>query len=289
MEATHYAFSDDSKHRDGIYNSLALITLKREDYNCLNKKLKDILKKSGISKEFKWVKLNGVKYRYAAEKLVNFVFNYLNFIRIDVLTWNLKDSRHKNIPNRNDSENLVRMYYHLMSTTLSMRWPIPNSVWNWYPDRQSAVNWKTLKDCINNKKHPCIADLFQQNPNFEQVKLERIEPSESSEHPFIQLSDLFAGIAAYSFGNFDKYKKWEQQKNCQLSLFFKEKIKFTNSEKERFQIIELFNKKCKDCKLQIAFNGTSGFKSNVPKNINFWLYEPQHKHDKAPQKQYLDG
>lgn len=46
-----------------------------------------------------------------------------------------------------------------------------------------------------------------------------------------------------------------------------------------------FNKMAKKYKLQIAFDSTSGFKSHKPENfINFWLYEPQHKYDKAPIK-----
>jgi hypothetical protein len=285
MEFTHYAFSDGSRHKDGRYNSLAITTLRKEFFGSLNKQLKKILEDSGIDKEFKWKKLDSAKYRFAAEKLIDFVFKNQNALRIDILIWDLEDSRHKNLSGRDDSENLVRMYYHLVSTVLSRRWPISNSLWNWYPDQQSSVNWETLKDCISNKKHACVSDLFQQNPNFEQVNLKSPEPSESNKHPFIQLSDLFAGMGAYSFGHFDRYKKWQQQKSSQILLLPEKKHKFSNSENERFSIMEQFNKICKGCGLQIAFDTTRGFKSYVPGNfINFWLYEPQHEHDKAPRK-----
>lgn len=285
MKFTHLAFSDDSKHHEGRYNSLAIITLREENYSSLNKQLKEILKDSGIDKEFKWKKLANAKYRFAARKLTDFVFKNQNLLRIDILVWDLEDRRHKDLYGRNDSGNLVRMYYHLVTSTLSKRWTIRDSLWKWYPDRQSSVNWKTLKDCISNKKHPCIADLFKQNPNFDQVNLKDIEPSNSCDHPFIQLSDLFAGMGAYSYGHYDKYKKWQEQNSPQIYLFPEEKQKFSNSEKERFQIMEQFNKICKEHKLQIAFDSTRGFKSYVPENfINFWLYEPQHEHDKAPQR-----
>ena len=285
MPFTHYAFSDDSKHKDGRYNSLAITTLGKEKFDSLNNQLKKLLKDSGIRDEFKWEKLRNAKYRFAAKKIIEFAFKNQNLLKIDIIIWDLKDMRHKNLARRDDSENLVRMYYHLVSSTLSNRWHISNSCWKWCPDQQSSVNWGTLKECISNKKHACVADLFQQNPNFEQVNLEDIKPSKSSKHPFIQVSDLFAGMGAYSFGHYDKYKKWQNQKSPQISLFPEDKEKFNNSEKDRFQIMEGFNKMCKDRKLRIAFDSTRGFKSHTPEVfINFWLYEPQHKYDKAPQK-----
>jgi len=285
MLFTHYAFSDDSKHTDGRYNSLAITTLKRENLDSLNKQVENLLIKSGICNEFKWEKLRNAKYRFAAEKLIDFVFSNQRSLRIDIVVWDLEDKRHKDLKDRDDSENLVRMYYHLASSTLSKRWPILDSLWQWYPDEQSSVDWNRLKDCINNKKHACVADLFRQNPDFERVNLKSTKPSNSGEHPFIQVSDLFAGMATYSFGHFDKYKKWEGQQSLQISLLHEEEHQFSNSEKERFVIIRKFDRMAKNYKLQIAFDTTRGFKSYKPENfINFWLYEPQHENDKAPVK-----
>ncbi len=285
---THCAFSDDSKHESDRYNSLALVTLEVKNFLSFNEELKKILEDSDISDEFKWNKVRNAKYRFAAEKLIDIVFKNKIHMRVDVLIWDLEDNRHKNLPGRDDSENLVRMYYHLLSTTLSKRWPISNTTWQWYPDEQSSVDWNMLQDCISNKRHKCVADLFGQNPSFEQVSIQHIQPSNSKYYFFIQLADLFAGMGAYSYGNFDQYKKWEQQKNSQLSLFEdrnKRLVEFTNSKQERFRVIEKFNKMCKSNAMQIALESSRGFKSYIPSNfINFWLYEPQHEYDRAPQK-----
>ncbi len=285
MPFTHYAYSDDSKHADGRYNSLSVATLKREKFDTLNNRLKELLKESGVTDEFKWEKLRNAKYRFAAEKIIDFIFSNQDSVRIDIVVWDLEDKRHRDLAGRDDSENLVRMYYHLLSSTLSFRWPIVNSVWKWHPDEQSLVDWKTLQDCISNKKHACIADLFQRNPDFERVNLNSIIPSDSGEHPFIQVSDLFAGMASYSFGHYDKYEKWQKQNDPQNSLFPEEKDEFSNSENERFEIINKFNNIAKGYRLQIAFKSTRGFKSHRPERfINFWLYEPQHENDIAPVK-----
>ena len=285
---THIAFSDDSAHESGVYNSLCVVSAELDDYKQLLSSFKQILKDSNIKKEFKWTKLKTAKYRFAAEKIINFVFNNNNKIRIDIIVWDLSDLRHNNIKNRNDSENLVRMYYHLLSTVTSKRWPINTVYWNWYPDRQSGVDWSILKDCINNKKkHNSIKDIFNITPLFEQVNINKIIPSDSQEKTFIQLADFFAGIAAYSFGQFTRYKKWKDLNSRQQKLFEAEIIidDFSKSEKERFHIIEILNTKCKKNSLQIAFNSTKGFYSHNPERfLNFWLYQPQHALDKAPTK-----
>lgn len=284
MPFTHFAFSDDSGHQDGRYNSLAITTLKKERLDSFDSQLEKLWKSSGINNEFKWRKLRDAKHRFAAEKIINFIFNNQHFIRIDIIIWDLADSRHKNLIGRDDSENLVRMYYHLVSSTLSKRWSIRSSLWKWYPDKQSSVDWDTLRDCINNKKHPCVADLFNKNPDFECVKLE-VEPTNSRKYYFIQVSDLFAGMGAYSFGHFDKYKKWQRQNSCQIPLFPEEKQNFSNTEKERFQIIYNFDRTCKKYGLRIGFDSTRGFNSYNPNTfINFWPYRPQHKYDRAPRK-----
>ncbi len=283
MSFTHYAFSDDSKHKDERYNSLAITTLKRESYELLNKNLNEIFKKSNIENEFKWEKLRNAKYRFAAEKIIDFIFINQSSLRVDILIWDLEDKRHRDLLRRDDSQNLIRMYYHLVSLTLSTRWPIEGSVWKWHPDIQSLVDWKTLQDCINNKKHFYVLDLFKRNPDFERVNLNSIIPSDSKKHPFIQVSDLFAGIATFSYGQFDKYSKWIEQNDTQVSLFHDEKQNFSHSENERFVIIKKFNQLAKSSKLQIAFESSRGFKSYKPENfINFWLYEPKHENDKAP-------
>lgn len=284
MEFTHIAFSDDSKHHTGRYNSLGLVSLNADSIKDMTDEVLNILKSSNVSKEFKWEKVKNAKYRFVALKLIDFVFRNEGKIRLDTLIWDLKDSRHRNIAGRDDAENLVRMYYHLISATFSKRWPIPQTCWIWYPDEQSTVVWATLRDCISNKKHPCVQDLFQENPDFERVNLGRIKPIESHKHPLLQLADLFAGMGSYSWGHFDRFVKWNEAKSQQQSLFVnKQKPSFSSSEQERFIIILEFNRKCKKRGLQVGLESTRGFKSHNPqKFINFWPYQPQHIFDKAP-------
>ena len=283
MTFTHIAFSDDSKHYIGRYNSLGFVSLNISNIESMTSEISSILKDSGISNEFKWEKVTNAKYRFAALKLIDFVFQNKWQFRIDTLIWDLEDSRHKNITGRDDAENLVRMYYHLASTTCSKRWNVSQACWAWYPDEQSSVDWETLQDCVRNKKHSCVQDLFRANPDFERVNLKNVKPSESHKHPLIQLADLFAGMGSYSWGHFDRFIEWNKNNSQQQSFFDNKQSSFSKSEEERFVVISEFNKKCKERSMQIGLESTSGFKSYNPRVfVNFWLYEPQHKLDKAP-------
>ena len=48
IDWTHVAFSDDSKHKDGRYNSLCLVSLSRNKHEELNSEVKDLLIRSDV-------------------------------------------------------------------------------------------------------------------------------------------------------------------------------------------------------------------------------------------------
>jgi len=282
---THAGASDDSKHQEGRYNSLALVSFEYKYAQELQNNLSKLLVKSGIESEFKWNKLNSARERFVAHKMINFTLQNLDKLRIDVLIWDMEDKRHKGVKGRDDKENLVRMYYHLVSTTLSRRWPVKDSIWKWRPDEQSNVDWNTLFDCIRNKRHNCVQDLFSENSGFESVDLKEIIPSKSQEWSLIQLADLFAGMSTYSWGHHFKFLNWKVQKSNQQSIFETKKIDFSPGEEEKFTVISHFIEEQKKVRLPISCENALGFEThNSNCRINFWPYTPQHQLDKAPVK-----
>lgn len=283
----HNAFSDDSGHEDGRYNSLGLITFKSCQYDILTSELRKLFSESGIQSEFKWEKVRIKKYKFAAEKINNFIFRHLNELRVDVLIWDMQDSRHKDVFGIDGNENLGRMYYHLVSDVFGKRWG-NECTWCWRPDKQSGMNWRTLADCIASKKHKIIADLFRVNENnFWKLGLKIIKISDSQKELFIQIADYFAGLGAYSYGHFEKYKNWLDSKNRQIPLLTNnyKRRKLSGSEEIRFPLLESFVDCCKNNKMTVGIESTHGLNTyNQIKNINFWLYQPQNMHDKAPIK-----
>jgi hypothetical protein len=44
----------------------------------------------------------------------------------------------------------------------------------------------------------------------------RIDPKDSKDEPFIQLADLFAGLAVYSRSKYDHFEKWKNPGSQQV-------------------------------------------------------------------------
>jgi hypothetical protein len=198
----------------------------------------------------------------------------------------MRDARRKNISRRDDIADLGRMYYQLLQNALSERWDSRAS-WFWRPDKQSSMDWRTLGKCLVSKKHQLAAGLFSMNQaDFMKLKLKIIRPVESHREIFVQVADYFAGLGAYSFGHFERYKKWDVFRSGQTSLFDSdatESIEWSHSEEARFPLLQSFNSNCKSKKLTVSLNSTKGLYTHNPsKPLNFWLYKPQHILDKAP-------
>jgi hypothetical protein len=283
----HLAYSDESHHQDGRFSSIGLITFQYSDWEDLCQELKKLFVDSGITNEFKWKKVYDAKYKFAAEKLHAFIFKHLNKLRIDVLIWDKEDIRHKNIIARDDDTNLGIMYYQLLQNTLSWRWD-NKAIWCWQPDEQSSMDWKTIGDCLINKKHKALADLFGISQNgFTRLNIIKLSPIESHKEVFVQVADYFAGLGVYSYGHFHKYQTWKLSQGGQASLFAKtEKLqKLSKSETVRFPLLQTFSDQCKNKSFAISLDSTKGLQTRKPsERINFWLYTPQHPKDKAPVK-----
>jgi hypothetical protein len=160
-QPSHIAYTDETRYNVGRFRGIALITLKREDKDWLSSDLHRLLKESEVS-EFKWEKLASARERFAALKLLDFVVkNSMNGeMRVDVLTWDIEDSRHK-VKKRDDIANLQRMYYHLFRNVLCERWP-DNCSWNLCPDEHTALRWDQIEDFLDiaSIKLEACEDLF---------------------------------------------------------------------------------------------------------------------------------
>jgi hypothetical protein len=292
FEVTHYAFSDEAYYRGSRFRSIALISLEQQNFDSIQAELTSLLAQSCIS-EFKWSGLGGARERFAAIKLIDktIILSLDKLLRVDVLIWDIKDSRH-DIKNRDDLANLQRMYYHLFDSTLRIRWP-SESTWELFPDEQSIIDWSTMEDIlqVSGRDFRLDKDIFSSNQFrynlFSDYQILRIEELESHSSPLVQLADLFAGLGAYSHSSYEKFLEWKREESAQIpmGLFEKarNKISLSKRDRERCKIIDHLNNKCKKHKLSISLESIRGFFSYKPHMpINFWVYEPQHPQDKAP-------
>lgn len=296
--AIYLAFADETNYNKGRYKGIGLISVASEDASALSGNLSKILVESNVS-EAKWSNLNSAKARFAAQKMLDLTVKAVieGILRVDVLTWDIEDSRH-NLLSRDDIANLQRMYYHLFKNVLVNRYP-DGCIWQLHPDENLAMKWGRLLFFLQKSgiKKPTSGPLsseiilrIERNYN-----IHKIIPLRSCDEPLIQLADLFAGIAAYSRNNYCQYEQWICNGTYQQTLLesfgeckSSKSIKLSGSDKERCKLLDYFNKKCKRKKLGVSIKTNKGLKTFDPKKpINFWWYTPQHESDKAPTKEIL--
>ena len=243
--------------------------------------------------EFEWKNLAGARERFAAEKLCECTIARacVGQLRVDVLVWDMEDSRHK-VVKRDNIANLERMYYHLFRNVLRMRWP-HDAVWLLCPDEHTALDWETVQDCLG----AAGATLQVERSLFtggefrlrlrREFGVEEIKPVPSATCPLLQVADLFAGLAVFSRQKYDDYQRWKVTTEGQRSLFDESQEVFnpSRSMRERFHVLSKFDQVCKTRKLGVSLKDRRGLWTPNPENpINFWTYKPQRPEDKAPQK-----
>ena len=292
---THIAYADETHYNIGRHRGIALVSLKYENAAGLNSELRNILQDSSITTEFKWHKLDTARYRFAALKMLTYAIENASrgILRIDILTWDVEDSRHR-ITGRDDIANLQRMHYHLLRDVLRARWP-DDSIWRLCPDEQVAMKWNEVEAFLDmaSTQAEVQYDMFaQRGSKFgfkREFSIEQITPYKSHQEPLVQLADLCAGLAAYSRSSYDTYEQWKRTSSQQSSFFtIMEQgapLKLSNSDSERCWVLAEFDSMCKKQSLGVSFKKNRGLRTFKPMNpINFWWYEPQHEEEKAPVK-----
>lgn len=290
-KVSHYAFSDESHWNVGRYRSIGLVSLPCSKLLNIEDDIQNILSKNSI-KEFKWSELQSSKERFAAIEICKLIISWSlkKTIRVDILEWDIKDSRHS-ILKRDDCKNLQLLYYHLFSNVMRKRWP-GRLRWALIPDEHTSIDWETIDDCLSAKGDgilrvvPDIASGSFKVRLCEDFFIDSINPSHSEDHPLIQIADLFAGLAVFSREQNLLYKEWI--KFADQPPLFKEEFtsKVSSAVIEKCKVLHIFNSMCKSKKMGVSLEEFSGLKTFDPENpINFWWWTPQSDMDKAPVKE----
>lgn len=286
---THAAFGDETNYNSGHFPGLGVVSLAQDRIELANQTLRGFLAESNIT-EFKWAKLRTASMRFLALKFVDYAIQEANAenLRIDVLTWDISDSRH-NIRKPDKIDNLQRMYYHLFRNVLRKRWP-DNAIWCLFPDEHSALDWRMVRVYLQMSRGLTNRERRAKNipgkriPGEGDFFLEGVFQCRSHEEPLIQLADLFVGLGAFSREFYGKYEIWESSQigdedsnnNLQLS----------HSEREKCLILNHLNTVCKKNKMWVSLKTHRGLKTVNPRMpLNFWWYKPQSLRDKAPARE----
>ncbi len=285
---THVAFADESNWNHGRFRSLSLVSATVKNARALHREL-DIIRQEHNAKEFKWT---NTKWRHGIA-LADFFFQRCDRMRVDVLIWDIEDSRHKNVYRRDDKANFARMYYHLLHNVLKKRWS-DGACWRIYPDEQKEVDWLKLEECLGWQSWAFEENLFTRMDPASGLRqfydINEFSCVSSIKFLLIQLADMFAGLAAYSYSAFDKYQQWKRDQDTAPDLFDSdgvsiEKLTFSKSDKERLPVLHHVREEAGRRNFQVSLDSSNGLSTKNPaKPLNFWLYIPQRPTDKAPVK-----
>lgn len=290
----HVGYSDESNWNEGRYRSIGLVTASVENAALLAERLQS----DGKSAEWKDVR-TADKLATAKDWLGVAVEQALaGHIRIDVLVWDMKDSRHRDLPGRDDTENLKRMFRWLLVKTAD-KWPA-NALWKIYPDEMSGVNWKDIEAYLRSKPLSWYEGQSSSQRSMglggEPLGLRpRVEIEQAtSEHPLIQLADLFAGMTAFSWLKADNHALWleRQREKSQPSMFEELDLAPPNThiakgEDAKHDALDFFHRLSRKSELGAGMSSSNGKglrTADPARPTNFWHWKPQSSHDRAPIK-----
>ena len=257
---SHLAFADEHNHDSGSgrFGGIALVTMSKGDYEAVRDRILKVFSKAKIESEFKWYKTKQARQKDAAVGLIDVAVDMAleKLIRIDVISWDYDDSRHS-IDNRDSIRNFHIMYYRLLSNALHKFWP-NESIWMFYPDETTCVNWEEVKSFVNTQSlkitQKTLSNLVEMLRSYHVIQTKEV-PSEKS--PVNQLADLFAGLIPYSRNCYEKYNYIETTKQGE-PLFEASNVDVTDTDHKRYEIIKRLLKRKNEQKVGISFKSSGG-------------------------------
>ena len=280
-------FSDESRHTEGRYRSLAAVSVPARGVVALTERLREALQLGDFG-ELKWRNVRRTGNGDRAIAVVDVLLAHVaTGVRAGVLIWDTHDSRHS-VPNRDDVANYERMFFHLHRVLMERRGA--QTRWHLRPDEQVSIDWDTIAQCLNSR------GTWQTQRNMATLSAEfhHFVPSvlpfrqvNSADTPICQLANLLAGMAAYTRTNADLVCRQIDQPDEQRSLFqINDRATPGKADRHRFQAISHLYWKCKAYKLGVSLRECGYLRTRDPaKPINFWHYEPQHQRDKVPTRE----
>ena len=287
IQQTYVAYSDESGiNDDDQYTSVAIVSGERRTVDNLKSELTEIVNNNRI-KEVKFNKVTRYKspMTQAARCFMNCAIgDYAsgNRIRIDVQTKYNEPSLNTNV-NGDYKIELERMYYNLF-LHIGRCWQ--QNQWSFYPDINSQIKWAEIIAYLKrtrlrqkSTKSPLLIDLLLgENPSFEFTEVKQVG---SVSEPLVQLADLFAGLARFTYEEKPRCAEWVvsqrniNQKEFPLCLENETDVIIRRTKRCRYQLIGELYRLCGRHRLHVSLRTRRYLSTWKPKYpINFWDYKP---------------
>ncbi|MCY4490110.1 MAG: DUF3800 domain-containing protein [Thaumarchaeota archaeon] len=266
-------FSDESHTEQGCWTSIGMVTMKKSSLEQLEKELREELQPFELKSEIKWTNTKKGWGSKVARAICDFIVKKATKyeLRIDTI---IVDKKY--MSNKDKKENISKIYYSLLKNVLECRW-CGEHVWDLYADENKSMWWEKLKFFLEHNS----TQWFQTADGMELRKMfdiYQISPRKSQSSIFLQVADIFAGMAVFSRSYYDEYESWPgPNRTLDDTKHYEPKKHF------RFNLLRQFNLNCKNRKLGVSLKSTRGLHTPDPKKpINFWLYVAKtNSHDNA--------
>lgn len=296
---TFAGYSDASGSGADRFRSVAVVSGELQACLALSDRLQAVAADEAVrTVEWKFVKGDAGVQR-ATEQYVNLGVTCAcrGEIRVDVLTWDTYDSRHA-VPGRDDTENLARMYYHLLVHAAQRG---GGGTWRLCADEDASLGWSALLECLERtqlirRSEARASSLFR--VEGERMVVESFRECDSCGECLIQLSDIFAGLGRWSHEKAKWLPTWvenlERRAQVQKALFDDMAADGvtgeSRSDRARSRIVHLLDRLCKSRKLGVSLR-TKGclWTPGTRGPVNFWTYDPQSSLDVAPRRRERSG
>ena len=288
ISPSHFAYLDESYYTtEHDFGAISLISFPACIKENLENKINPII--SQFPSEYKWSSFKSKKYLEQSKKIFTILFDLATrgCLRIDSIIWQTNDPRYpRNQTNTGDK--LSVLYYLWLRDTMSKRWGI-NTSWSINIDEQRQIDWKELRDYIDyagsrSYTSTILGDQYdlewlRKNPfNY---SIEEFQFVVSVVEPFVQIADIFAGVAAYSHNESSRLFEWlayEAPQHSQggvfqmpLSLDILEPMSLSSREINRFKFIKHIQDCCKSKVYQVSLHKKKGLHTFcVESPINFY-------------------
>lgn len=276
---THIAFSDESRWNLGRYRSISVVSMRADHHREVEELLERVFQQEGSkAREFKWSGRWHKPRMRLAKCLVDAVSREASRdqLRVDTITWDMQDARHRDLA-VDDVENFGVMYFQVMKHVLLRRWP-KEAVWALRLDQKRGFDREAL-DRVLTSTAARLRTLASPGRAITQVS--SVSPVISSKYRTVQVADLFAGVAAFSWEYGDEHRRWRRSRTVSLTLLPVDppEVSWTDKNDLRHGVLGHLREQCPKSLIQKSV----GLETARPLSpINFWLYRPQHHRDKAP-------
>ena len=262
----YFLFTDEScvNNPEKQYSAICAMSGGVQFFKSHQKQIESILNKPG---EYKFQKLNKDTKNDILQLCHDFIFPAIasGNLRIDALVWN----------NRIYPKKQEIMHYHLLLAVLRRYSPDIN--WLYYPDQDRGKNYLEITNIVNtavNSGNIYMQSLIKLATEY---NIQYGGELDSKNSRLIQITDIFAGLAAFSYNNYGDYTDWIKNTTGAPSFDFAQSdIENNNTainHHPKFQLLDAINTECKKHNSKHSIDTKHGLHSFDPSyGMNFWLW-----------------